>query len=43
MKGSVIFRYQLLTAWESLICETTVRKIDAGAVISGFVDGKKQK
>ena len=43
MKGNVIFRYQLLTAWESLICETVVRKTDAGAVISSFADGKKQK
>lgn len=43
MRGSVIFRYQLLTAWGSLICETVVRKTDAGAVINSFADGKKQK
>ena len=43
MKGDVIFRYQLLTAWGSLICETVVRKTDAGAVISSHTDEKKQK
>lgn len=43
MKDNVVFRYQLLTAWGSLICETTVRKTDAGAVINSFADGKKQK
>ena len=43
MKGDVIFRYQLLTAWGSLICEAVVRKTDAGAVISSHTDEKKQK
>ncbi|WP_373245560.1 hypothetical protein [Lacrimispora indolis] len=43
MKGDVIFRYQLLTAWGSLICETVVRVTNAGAVISNFADGKKKR
>lgn len=43
MKGNIVFRYQLLTAWESLICETVVRETNAGAVINSFADGKKQK
>lgn len=43
MKGNIVFRYQLLTAWESLICETVVRETNAGAVIRSYTDGKKQK
>ena len=43
MRGSVIFRYQLLTAWGSLICETVVRVTNTGAVISNFADGKKKR
>ena len=43
MKGSVIFRYQLLTAWGSRICETVVREENAGAKIISFADGRKQK
>ena len=43
MKGNVVFRYQLLTAWGCLICETVVKETNAGAVISGFAEGKKQK
>lgn len=43
MRGNIVFRYQLFTAWGDLLCEVIVIETARRTLISSFADGKKQK